>query len=63
MIKLKDLLNEEKPGLWANIRAKKARGEKNTQKIKSYHLMKLINCYELMLKLKVKIRHLIILNF
>jgi hypothetical protein len=28
MIKLKDLLNEEKPGLWANIRAKKARGEK-----------------------------------
>jgi hypothetical protein len=27
MIKLKDLLNEEKPGLWANIRAKKARGE------------------------------------
>ncbi len=28
MIKLKDLLNEEKPGLWANIRAKQARGEK-----------------------------------
>jgi hypothetical protein len=28
MIKLKDLLNEEKPGLWANIRAKRARGEK-----------------------------------
>ena len=28
MIKLKDLLKEEKPGLWANIRAKQARGEK-----------------------------------
>jgi hypothetical protein len=28
MIKLKDILNEEKPGLWANIRAKQARGEK-----------------------------------
>lgn len=28
MIKLKDLLNEGKPGLWANIRAKQARGEK-----------------------------------
>jgi hypothetical protein len=28
MIKLKDLLNEEKSGLWANIRAKQARGEK-----------------------------------
>jgi len=38
MIKLKDLLNEEKPGLWANIRAKKARGEapaaKNSQAYK-----------------------------
>ena len=28
MIKLKNILNEEKPGLWANIRAKQARGEK-----------------------------------
>jgi hypothetical protein len=28
MIKLKDILNESKPGLWANIRAKQARGEK-----------------------------------
>ena len=28
MINLKDLLNEEKPGLWANIRAKQAKGEK-----------------------------------
>ena len=28
MIKLKNILKEEKPGLWANIRAKQARGEK-----------------------------------
>jgi hypothetical protein len=31
MIKLADILSEvkkEKPGLWANIRAKRARGEK-----------------------------------
>lgn len=35
MIKLIDLLNEvkkEKPGLWANIRAKRARGEKPAKK-------------------------------
>ena len=28
MISLKDIINEETPGLWANIRAKQARGEK-----------------------------------
>ena len=28
MIKLKDLLNEKNPGLWANIHAKRKRGEK-----------------------------------
>ena len=27
MISLKDIINEETPGLWANIRAKQARGE------------------------------------
>ena len=32
MIKLIDLLLEEKPGLWANIRAKRARGEKPAPK-------------------------------
>ena len=32
MIKLIDLLKEEKPGLWANIRAKRARGEKPAKK-------------------------------
>jgi len=35
MIKLADILSEvkkEKPGLWANIRAKKARGEKPAKK-------------------------------
>lgn len=35
MIKLADLLAEtkkEKPGLWANIRAKRARGEKPAKK-------------------------------
>ena len=28
MIKLKDILNEKNPGLWANIHAKRKRGEK-----------------------------------
>ena len=29
MISFKQFLNEEKPGLWANIRAKRARGERS----------------------------------
>ena len=32
MIKLLDLLLEEKPGLWANIRAKQDRGAKPARK-------------------------------
>ena len=34
---IKEVLAEEKPGLWANIRAKRARGEKPAHKNSKAH--------------------------
>ncbi len=34
---IKEVLEEEKPGLWANIRAKRARGEKPAHKNSKAH--------------------------
>ena len=34
---IKEVLEEEKPGLWANIRAKRARGEKPAHKNSNAH--------------------------